>query len=251
MRGGSMSEFQFELVEGSVDVDSESYRAFIADRCAVDLTSAVATSVFPALVVVGGEIKQRCVVSTTGPAIIRACQMAMADVLTAALQQRITLPIDGVYDCDTAGNMTAIAQLLEQPGVEEARHWPLGRREAVYLLNQSSELQRAARAALEPVLGYTIDGIAVQISYEDGAGLFKAAPAPGPCGIEHQHIDDPQIVPGGLETTSYLDGTGTPSVVSSSGSSIGFAGWALIGFASVGAGALIHKYVIAPKGKLP
>lgn len=247
-----MNGFQFELVEGSVVVDSESYQKFIAERCAVDLTSPQASAVFPAVVVVDGQIKQRCVVSTTSPEIIRACQSAMSDVLSAALQMPITLPIDGVYDCDTAGNMTAIAQLLEQPGVGEVRHWPLGRRETVYLLNQSKDLQRAARAALEPVLGYPIDGIAVQISYNDAVGTFKPAPVPGPCGIEHQHVDDPQIIPGGLETTSYLDGAGAPSGSTSSGaSSIGFAGWALIGFAAVGAGALVHKYFIAPKGKLP
>lgn len=220
---------QFSLLPQTVMLNSQQQAALMAG-CDVHLTYPDSISTFHALLLPGnGNVYAACEIQADSMELIRFCQMSISDVLSAAHQDVITLPMDGVYDCDTASLMIQIAQLLGDD-VGEATQWSLGRRAFVYLLGSCQEFQKLARQNLQAKVGFVLNGVLPLVSYDNAVGTFVEAQPPLGCAPQHLHLDDPPATSTGIERISYLEGVEVAGS-SSSKSGIGFFGGALAGIA--------------------
>jgi len=215
------------LLPQTVMLNSQQQATLMAG-CDVHMLYPDSISTFDALILPGnGSSYAACRISADAMTLIRYCQIATSDALSAAMLQAITLPMDGVYDCDTATMMIQVAQLLGDD-VGEASQWPLYRRAFVYLLGSCKEFQALAREKLQPMVGFAVNGVLPLISYDNTVGTFEAAEPPKGCSPAHLHLEEPPAPSTGLETVSYLEGV-EGAGGSSSGSGIGFWGGAIAG----------------------
>lgn len=213
----------------------------LLSACDVDLTYPDTINKINALIVPGNETTYAaCQIIATSMELIRLCQLGVSDILSAAQQQVVTLSQNGIYDCDTAGMVLQVAQLMKID-VGEATQWPIGRRELVYLLGSCQEFQKLAREQLQPSLGFVLNGVVPLVSSESSIGSFVGAEPPLGCSPAHLHLEDPMVPPTGLDTVSYLEGV-EGSKGSSNRSGIGFWGGTMAGIAVAVGSAAAYSY---------
>jgi hypothetical protein len=213
----------------------------LMSACDVNLGEPDAINKINALIVpANGTTYAACQIIADSTELIRLCQSGVSEVLSAAQQQVITLPQDGVYDCDTAGMVLQVAQLMQQD-VGEASQWPLGRSELVYLLGSSQAFQNAARGQLQPSLGFVLNGVVPVVSSEASIGSFIAAQPPLGCSPAHLHLEDPPVPSTGFDSVSYLSGV-EGGGGSSNRSGIGFWGGTMAGIAVAVGSAAAYGY---------
>lgn len=224
----------------SVEFGSEAHRDLLK-ATSIDLSSPTAVNTFYALVLPGnGNTYAVAKVLADTPELIGMCQESISDVLSAANQQMVTLPISGEFDCDTAKLMLAVAELMGQD-VEDSAQWSIGPKEFVYLLGQSRRFQKQATEAMQILLPWPLNGLLPMTALDGSYGFFAAPVTASVCSPEHLHLAELEEPSTGLDTTSYLEGSGSSSDASK-GSSFGFVGGLFVGLALAVGSTVAYEY---------
>jgi len=220
---------EFTLHPQSIEFGSAAHLELM-NATSIDLSSPTALNTFFALVLPGnGNTYAVAKVLATTPELISMCQESVSDVLSAANQQMVTLPITGDFDCDTAKLMIPVAELMGEE-VGDSSEWSIGRREFVYLIGQSKRFQKQGIETMQPLLPWPLNGLLPSISSDENYGSFAAPVTASSCGPAHLHLAGLEEPSTGLDTTSYLEGSGSSSNASK-GSSFGFVGGLFVGLA--------------------
>lgn len=231
---------EFTLHPQSIEFGSDAHLELMK-ATSVDLSSPTALNTFYALVLPGnGNTYAVAKVLATTPELISMCQESISDVLSAANQQMVTLPMTGDFDCDTAALMIPVAELMGED-VGDSSVWSIGRREFVYLVGQSKRFQKDGIEAMQPLLPWPLNGLLPSISSEENYGSFAAPVPTSSCGPTHLHLAGLEEPSTGLDTTSYLEGSGSPSDASK-GSSLGFFGGLFLGTALAVGSTVAYEY---------
>lgn len=98
----------------------------------------IALSMLP---MAGPNVHDVLVLQTDSATLMALCQESLSAVISATFQRQHSLALSGQYDCETAGSMVTVADLIGEDTNNQSA-WPLGRRELVYLLTASKRIQQ-------------------------------------------------------------------------------------------------------------
>lgn len=118
--------------------------------------------------------------------LIALVQDAMQATLAAKFPgYGVKVPQNGKYDCQTAGYMVMIAQLLGNGGVGNIEGWPLGAPEFTALLNASEKLQDMLKQTVDAAYfeesGVQSDFVNGSVEVSSDPAKFQRAEVPHEC----------------------------------------------------------------------